>query len=234
MIKINFNEPDTKDWISWRKRCNKKQQKHNEAIESGRKSKINAAFYKEQKHKVYMNPDGPFHGKCAYCETNIFKNQHGDVEHYRPKDALTDKGNKTVFITKNGQKQPHPGYYWLVYDWKNLLPSCELCNQRSTKHSKGKLIGKWSRFPVKNSNAIRVGEERGEEPLLLHPVYDDPSKHLELDKLGAIIKPRKKSLRGKACIDIFGLNDRELPSGRRTTYKTIRDKMSLPKRCINF
>ena len=57
-----------------------------------------------------------FEQKCAYCETKIGVNADWDVEHYRPKGRVTEN-------------TAHPGYYWLAYDWDNLLPSCAFCNQ---------------------------------------------------------------------------------------------------------
>ena len=48
--------------------------------------------------------------KCVYCECEIPSNQHGDVEHYRPKSI----------------------YWWLAYTIDNYLLSCEVCNQRKS------------------------------------------------------------------------------------------------------
>jgi len=61
----------------------------------------------------------------------------------------------------------------------------------------------------------------------LHPVWDDPSEHLELDKLGAVLLAKRGSKRGQTCIDIFGLNERDLPDTRSKVYKTVVYKMSL-------
>ena len=45
--------------------------------------------------------------KCAYCETKYLKNSDNWLEHYRPKSQ----------------------YYWLAYEWSNLIPTCTKCNR---------------------------------------------------------------------------------------------------------
>jgi hypothetical protein len=61
------------------------------------------------------------HGKCAFCESKITHIAYGDVEHFRPKAGVRQKAS---------DKLQRPGYYWLAYEWRNLLLSCQLCNQR--------------------------------------------------------------------------------------------------------
>src|SRR5205823_867098 len=59
---------------------------------------------------------------------------------------------------------PHPGYHFLAYDWRNLLPTCEGCN-----------LAKGNRFQTGNEY---WAEERPqlsrEEPLLVHPSHQHP------------------------------------------------------------
>jgi hypothetical protein len=216
MIHINFSEPNTKEWRKWRTTCDREQCLHNEAIESGRSSKVKDRVYKGQKN-FYINLDGPFHGKCAYCEQKISGDQYGDIEHFRPKARVDDeKTGEPIKIQVDGDTKNHPGYYWLAYDCKNLLPSCILCNQE----------GKRNFFPVEGFRAVRPGEEEQERPLLIHPVFDNPEDHLEMDELGIFI-PKNGSERGKTCIDIFKLNERGLPDERKKIYNTVREKMGL-------
>jgi len=47
-----------------------------------------------------------FHGKCAYCESEIGHVSDAHIEHYRPKARF-----------------PH-----LTFDWDNLLLACGICN----------------------------------------------------------------------------------------------------------
>lgn len=75
---------------------------------------------------------GMQYGKCAYCEARVIHISYGDVEHFRPKAAFQQ--GETTPLEK-------PGYYWLAYDWLNLLLSCQICNQRHKRNL----------FPLKNS-----------------------------------------------------------------------------------
>src|SRR5689334_19247956 len=43
-----------------------------------------------------------FNGKCAYCESPIGPGAYADLENFRPKLQ----------------------YWWLTYEWSNLLPAC--------------------------------------------------------------------------------------------------------------
>ena len=63
-----------------------------------------------------------------------------------------------------------------------------------------------------------MGEELLECPILLNPVEENPVDHLEVDDTGVMIA---KTDRGRACIDIFGLNAREALLGARR--KCIQD-----------
>lgn len=100
------------------------------------------------------------HGKCCYCESQLKHVDHGDVEHYRPKAAV-----------QQGRAAPlaRPGYYWLAYEWENLLFSCAICNGTHKKNL----------FPIRDPRK-RARSERArlvrEEPLLVHPAKEDPEQ----------------------------------------------------------
>lgn len=224
MIHVDFREPTSIEWKLWRQRCDNQQTRHNEAIEAGRESRVDSELYKGQKDETYMALDGPFHGKCAYCEQKIYGDQRGDMEHFRPKNAVKDENNRPITREVNCCLEEHPGYYWLVYHWGNLLPSCISCNQLSKERMSGRTIGKGNQFPVKGFRAWRQGEDELEVPLLLHPAVENPEEHLWLDELGML---RSESERGAACISIFGLNDRDLPNDRRRKYEDVKQKMQL-------
>ena len=154
---------------------------------------------------VYKSPGSPFYEKCAYCESEVGASQFGDIEHWRPKGKVTNELDEIALVTdSDGSKTPHPGYYWLAYDWRNLLYSCLRCNRPKTVL--GKRIGKASRFPVNGFRARCKGEESREQPLLLNPLCDDPCEHLEVARNGVMVS---KSSRGKMCIEVFGLNLRQ-------------------------
>lgn len=229
MIRINFREPGTSEWRAWLDECRTEQESYNHAIEAGQSPVVKADVYKGERHNIkdniYKHLDSDFHGKCAYCESLIAANQPGDIEHFRPRGKVTNMENKPIMVDKGNGLEPHPGYYWLAYDWQNLLLSCRDCNSISKSKSTGKLIGKGNRFPVKNFRAIRPGEEIREEPLLIHPVLEDPEEHLEVDETG-IMKAKTGSEKGKTCIDIFGLNDREaLQVARKECYEDVKARI---------
>jgi hypothetical protein len=126
-----------------------------------------------------------FHGTCAYCEATVKVVYVGDAEHYRPKGKVTQRqGDREVEVTcENGH--PHPGYYWLAYDWRNILPSCYQCNT-------GK--GKGTQFPARRHACSPEpwGDptviDEFEEPLLLNPLrlVDHPSRYLAFDDNGEV------------------------------------------------
>lgn len=140
-----------------------------------------------------------YHHKCAYCETKEFA---PDVEHYRPKKSVTEATD-------------HPGYYWLCYEWSNLVPACHFCNARQ---------GKRNRFPLINENNRVIAptflpngdldEEAckaenvsllDESPFLFHPEVDDPSPHFKFNTVGKI-EGIDDAERAEKTIEICDLN----------------------------
>lgn len=231
MIKINFQEPNTDEWRAWRAKCDQEQDRHNRAVETGKSSKIKDAIYRGEKHKikvgVYLNPDAFFHGKCAYCESPIAADQPGDIEHFRPKNEIKTSNGQVEMINTDSGPKPHPGYYWLAYNWRNLLPACRDCNSVTEKKTGGRHIGKGNQFPVKGFRATRPGEEQKEVPLLIHPVFQNPEEYLEMDETG-LLKVKDDSPEGQACVDIFGLNLRvKLVELRRDVYGGVKARADL-------
>lgn len=135
-------------------------------------------------------------GKCAFCEARVDHVAHGDVEHFRPK-----KGCRQAPADPLGL----PGYYWLAYEWTNLLFSCQLCNQRH----KGNLFP--LRDPGKRARDHRDPVER-EDPLFVDPASDDPGEHIGFRREIAY----GKTDRGAATIEGLGLNRDEMKEARRS------------------
>ena len=54
-----------------------------------------------------------FNGKCAYCESQVTTTGYGDIEHFCPK-----RNQRCVNLT---------------FEWRNLLLSCEKCNDAGHK-----------------------------------------------------------------------------------------------------
>lgn len=122
-----------------------------------------------------------YYHKCAYCETIEFL---PDVEHYRPKKGVTGV-------------RGHPGYYWLCYEWSNLLPACTFCNSRSGKWNKFTLVDEANRVsaPILINDGQELDETAcaaghttlmNEQPMLFHPEVEDPSPHFKFHINGSI------------------------------------------------
>jgi hypothetical protein len=97
------------------------------------------------------------HGKCWYCES-IDARSDNAVDHYRP------KGNV------RGATPPHPGYWWLAFDWRNYRFSCTYCN--SIRRSAETVGGKQDYFPLWDESTrahTDLDSIDDELPLLLDP-----------------------------------------------------------------
>lgn len=130
------------------------------------------------------------HGKCCFCESKFLETSYGDVEHFRPKGA---------YQKLNSTKLNYPGYYWLAYDWENLMFSCEKCN-RSYKRNQFPLQTEATRKLFHNHpNSIA-----NEDPLLINPNFEDPSVHITFLKEAP--HPNNGSVRGAKTIDVFKLD----------------------------
>lgn len=225
MIKITIREPEDKKWTDWKDRCKKATAQLIDDYNTRRAITI-TDLYKELKD-IFFKHDDYFFGKCVYCESLIPNSNPGDIEHFRPKGKVTDLNDKLVMVSVDGKEVPHPGYYWLAYDVNNLMPSCIDCNRPSSGNSAGKKIGKWMKFPVNGKHAFKPGDELNEEPLLINPIIDNPSEHLEIDSL-CLIHKANNSIKGQTTIDVFGLNDRpSLVNERKETYKQVRNEVKL-------
>lgn len=187
--------------------------------------------------KVYSEPevrwllDRLFHGKCAYCESRYRGTQPMDVEHWRPKGAVSDDDAKD-----------HPGYYWLAAQWTNLLPSCIDCNRARTQRvgsedgiPRAKTLGKANKFPLAPNSKRAFGPEELhlERPLLLDPCNSDldPEDHLRFRTDGMVlpkcieIESGELSPRAIASIEVFGLNRFGLVCERRERVIQIQQRM---------
>lgn len=142
-------------------------------------------------------------GKCGYCEVFIEANQHGDVEHYRPKAEISRVAGHAAQPWTAEEPPPDTshcdrGYWWLAYAWTNYLFACIHCNET------------WKRnlFPtsVAQPTPLTHGCEAGEVALLLSPYgAEPPERHLCFDGDGRIL-PRSGSLFGERTIETCGLH----------------------------
>lgn len=206
MIRIQFREPRTPQWIAWKKKC-KAARAH--LISAKGEDAIDERLYKATSELLFA----AYFQKCYFCEGALGVQYKGDVEHFRPKGAVRDANNKEVYIGKGRNRRKHPGYYWLAYDFNNLMPACSFCNVY-----KRKIGGKGTRFPVMGFRASRPGEEKKEKPVLIHP-RENPEKHLDIDlETGTFFA---RTPRGQQCIELLGLNREGLMAKRREAYRSL-------------
>lgn len=167
------------------------------------------------------------HNRCMYCQCDISAGASYDVEHYRPKNEYQN----------DLQLGPHPGYYWLAYQWDNLLLSCQHCN-RSNKNEDAELgikrTGKWRQFPTKkepitDENLITFEQLENEEPFLLHPYFDEPELHIEPISSGML---KGKSDRGKKTIEVLNLNRKQLVRKREFFFSCLMQRVAAAQSLI--
>jgi uncharacterized protein (TIGR02646 family) len=126
------------------------------------------------------------HGKCAYCETKIPSPEYGTIDRFRPHNGVRD--NKEYFKDL---------YWWLCYDWDNLIYSCKDCNQYKANY-----------FPIAGERALSPKEQlENERKLLINPYTDDPVNHLQFSIDGTILSNTES---GKATIQLLKLNRENL------------------------
>lgn len=147
------------------------------------------------------------HDKCCYCDA---KATPLEVEHYRPKNAVRQKRDVP---------EERPGYYWLAYEWQNLMLACVLCNQ-PRQDSAGNPTGKGTQFPLADE-AKRARSHHAslaqEEPLLLDPYADNPDDHIGYHEY----IPYPLTSRGEATIEVLKLCGKSQLSRPRDHYALI-------------
>ncbi|WP_165191642.1 hypothetical protein [Caulobacter soli] len=125
------------------------------------------------------------HSKCCYCEVHMDEYMARHVEHWRPKGGVCQD--------RDGPELK-PGYYWLAYDWDNLLLACVVCNS----------LNKGTQFPLRDPTRrarSHLDVLADEAPLLLRPDHDDPDDHIEWRD----DQPRGRTDEGWATIEVVGL-----------------------------
>lgn len=147
------------------------------------------------------------HNKCCYCEKSI--KDDITVEHFRPKKGYRQNSGTSLMT---------PGYYWLAYDWDNLLYACNHCNRF-----------KENQFPL-GDDRKRVKNHRNdpkcarEVPMLINPSKENPKKYFRF--IGADIKEKNlkdefDKRRAKKTIEVIGLDRRGLFEERAEVIQEI-------------
>jgi uncharacterized protein (TIGR02646 family) len=183
----------------------------------GCQNKIKQALQEKEQHSFsqyyYGHPDKVrrdleklYFEKCAYCETKVTGGVLR-VDHYRPKDKIKED-NK------------HTGYYWLAYEWSNLVPACEKCNRAKSNAFPLEMTGiRVTKPPLDNHGELDIDSCRAdspsllaEKPLLLNPEVDEPELHFVFLPNGKI---KALTERGKQTEKICNLNRFDLVLARK-------------------
>lgn len=130
------------------------------------------------------------HMRCCYCEVFVHQ-EYNDVEHYRPCSL----------------------YWWLAWDWSNLLFACSRCN-RKHKHDA---------FELAPGSRRLVPEEvppGSEMPLLLDPAAVDPRGHIGYVCVKGKWMPIGRSSAGTHTIELLDLDSDALIEHMTRYYET--------------
>jgi hypothetical protein len=183
-------------------------------------ARVDPALYKRQRDRLLEATNR----KCAYCELLLTPGQRkGDVEHYRPKGRVRGLDGKVVKVWRDGVEIDHPGYFWLAYDYLNLLPACIACNRRAGDSASGTQTGKSDIFPTLDGQwAVRPEDVAIEQPALLNPWLDgdDPADHLKFDSTTGVVMGLTD--RGITSVELLGLNRDGLPEARKKACREVR------------
>lgn len=183
---------------------------------------VTESGWKEYKDWILKNI---FNNTCAYCEGLFTWRTQVHGEHYRPKGGVTFRSIEDSVLLDNNLEDGcktykkgdlvrvygNVGYFWLAFDWRNILPACHHCNIGESAS------GKMNQFPVKNQHHCcpdtrKLSEQLDvlEEPYLLHPFFGEkPEDHLIIDREG-VAKPIQSSLHGWHTMCVLNLNKIEL------------------------
>ena len=147
--------------------------------------------------------------KCCFCESKIGHIDDGDVKHFRPKAGWVQDEEP---INK-------PGYYWLAYEWDNLLLSCGKCNQRFKKNY----------FPLANNERALSHHDSvdNEEPLFIHPGRENAELFITFNE--EIPKEVDENVRGYLTIKKLQLDRGLLNEQRKSKLDIVRDIYDLVK-----
>ena len=140
---------------------------------------------------------GVFHGKCGYCETKLDFHYTGVIDRYRPHNGVRE------------QKEYFPDlYWWLTFDWENLVYSCKTCSQYKANY-----------FPINGHRALsRKNSLEEEKPLLINPCLGKPSLFFHYDENDNIFSNEEV---GVQTIELLNLNRTDLTNARKTAKEEI-------------
>jgi uncharacterized protein (TIGR02646 family) len=180
-----------------------------------RKFEFDSGIYGHPKVKNQLKIDQ--HSKCCYCESAFTGTSYGDVEHFRPKAAYNPGLNLPL---------SYPGYFWLAYEWRNLLFSCQICNQQFKKNHFALLDEDKRAKPLTN---VAVLLQEGQ--LLIDLCQENPEDHVTFQN--EVVRPKAGSLRGEYMIKVYGLDRPVLVEERERRFKEINTSMAFASIDLN-
>ncbi|BDD13122.1 hypothetical protein FUAX_55540 (plasmid) [Fulvitalea axinellae] len=177
-----------------------------------------------------------YNNKCAYCESDISVGSPLRVDHYRPKDKVRDCWLEEEDKELDGQKLKRTkkivsnGYYWLGYEWSNLVYSCESCNGSKSNYFPLKDEEKRIKHPPLRNEKLDKKKchahlsPLAEEPrLLLNPELDNPRDHLLCFPDGEV---GYYTGEGEMSVKVYDLNRDPLRVKRKECYEKVFDKLA--------
>ncbi len=109
------------------------------------------------------------------------------------------------------KKLRRTGYYWLAYDWDNLLLSQDVVNRSHKRNF----------FPLRDERTRAISHNddfSAEQPMLINPLFEDPRDHIRFHK--DVAYPLTKP--GKVTIQVLKLSkDPFLEERRREEYERL-------------
>ena len=180
------------------------QDKPNQYNSGKKRFTFNSSIYSSDEVKCELRSAQK--GKCCYTEAKLEDVVH--VEHFRPKKSWRND-SKTL--------RAYPGYFWLAYDWQNLILSNPKVNNFKSDI-----------FPLldPNSRARPVnGNINNESIALIDPTRENPREHIRFYR----DEPYGITDRGKITIETLKLRDSSLREKRMRRLKYLETLIMLNK-----
>lgn len=146
-----------------------------------------------------------FEEKCGYCEVMIPSYEFALIDRFRPYNGVRD-----------GRTYYKDLYWWLTYEWDNLIYSCPECSQYKSNY-----------FPIKGKRATATSPKHlliYEKPQLINPCTDSPLDHFRTDIDGHLIGLTDE---GDQTIELLKLNRPSLTEGRKRAIDRTKLAISL-------
>jgi len=155
------------------------------------------------------------HGKCCFCECKtkaVGFLASGDVEHFRPKAGYQQT---TADILSES------GYYWLTYQWDNLLLSCEECNRLFKKNL----------FPLLDNTRRtknHLNNINDETPLFINPTQENPEQYIGFNEY--VPYAIDDNIYGKTTLNLLGLKRSNLENERKAVFEQLKTQLTIIKK----